>query len=298
MQTLTIFTPTYNRKDLLIRGYEALKKQTNKDFIWMVIDDGSTDGTESLMTELCQRTDSGFEIQYIKKENGGLHTGYNTAIEHAGTELMVCVDSDDYMPENAVESILSFWQKNGSERYAGIVGLDYDLNDNLIGDPLPDQKSINLIDLLVGKYPIVNGDRTNVIRTQLYKEVAPMKNFEGEKNFNPHYMHLEISKKYDFLVLNQNLKYVEYQPGGMSNSMWRQYYNSPNSFAETRKLYLSFENTSFRFRLKHSIHYVSSCILAGKWRDGIAKSPRKGYAMIAYPFGILMSVIVRRKGAK
>ena len=80
--------------------------------------------------------------------------------------------------------------------------------------------------------------------------------------------------------------------------MWRQYYNSPNSFAETRKLYLSFENTSFRFRLKHSIHYVSSCILAGKWRDGIAKSPRKGYAMIAYPFGILMSVIVRRKGAK
>lgn len=297
MQTLTIFTPAYNRKELLVRGYEALKRQTNKDFIWMVIDDGSTDGTEQRMQELCKE-DAGFEIQYIKKENGGLHTGYNTAIEHAQTELMVCVDSDDYMPDHAVEEILDFWKKNGSDAYAGIVGLDYDLNNHLIGDPLPDQKAINLIDLLIGKYPIVNGDRTNVIRTKLYQEVAPMKSFEGEKNFNPHYMHLEISKKYDFLVLNKNLKYVEYQPGGMSNSMWKQYYSSPNSFAETRGLYLSFENTSFQFKLKHSIHYVSSCILAGKWIDGIVKSPRKGYAILAYPLGILMSIVVKIKSKK
>lgn len=112
---------------------------------------------------------------------------------------MVCVDSDDYMPDQAVEKILNFWKENGSDQYAGIIGLDYDLNDHLIGDPLPDQKTINLIDLLVGKYPIVNGDRTNVIRTELYKVVAPMKSFEGEKNFNPHYMHLEISKNMIFL---------------------------------------------------------------------------------------------------
>lgn len=296
MQTLTIFTPTYNRKDLLIRGYEALKKQTNKDFIWMVIDDGSTDGTEKLMKELEQQSDCGFEIWYIKKENGGLHTGYNEAIQHANTELMVCVDSDDYMPENAVETILSFWRENGSKEYAGIVGLDYDLDHHLIGDLLPEQKTVNLIDLLIGKYPIVNGDRTNVVRTEVYKEVAPMKSFPGEKNFNPHYMHLEISKKYDFLVLNQNLKFVEYQPEGMTNSMWKQYYNSPNSFAETRKLYLSFKNTPFKFKIKHSIHYVSSCILAGRWRDGIVRAPRKGYAIVGYPFGILLSLIIRRKG--
>lgn len=296
MQTLTIFTPSYNRKDLLKRGYEALKRQTNKDFLWMVIDDGSTDGTEELMYELRERIDSGFEIQYIKKENGGLHTGYNSAIKYAKTELMVCVDSDDYMPENAVETIVSFWKKNGSKKYAGIVGLDYDLDHHLIGDLLPEQKTVNLIDLLIGKYAIVNGDRTNVVRTEVYKEVAPMKSFPGEKNFNPHYMHLEISKKYDFLVLNQNLKFVEYQPEGMTNSMWKQYYNSPNSFAETRKLYLSFKNTPFKFKLKNSIHYVSSCILAGRWRDGIIKAPRKGYAIVGYPFGILLSLIIRRKG--
>ena len=108
-------------------------------------------------------------------------------------------------------------------------------------------------------------------------------------------MHLEISKKYDFLVLNENLKYVDYQPGGMSNFMLKQYYNSPNSFAETRKLYLSFDNTSFKFKLKHSIHYVSSCILAGRWMDAIKEAPRKGYVVLAFPFGIILSLIIRGK---
>ena len=204
METLTIFTPTYNRAKFLPRAFEALKRQTLKDFLWMIIDDGSTDNTEEVVQDLLKDTEAGFKIEYVKKENGGLHTGYN-------------------------------------------------------------------------------------------KAVAPMKSFEGEKNFNPHYMHLEISKKYDFLVLNENLKYVDYQPGGMSNSMLKQYYNSPNSFAETRKLYLSFDNTSFKFKLKHSIHYVSSCILAGRWMDAIKEAPRKGYVVLAFPFGIILSLIIRGK---
>lgn len=295
MPTLTIFTPAYNREKLLERGYEALKRQTCKDFLWMIVDDGSTDRTEEKVTTWINETKE-FEIRYIKKENGGLHTGYNTAIEHADTELMVCVDSDDYMPDDAVEKILDFWKKEGSTQYAGIVGLDYDLEGKLIGDYLPKQKTVNLIDLLTGKYNLVNGDRTNVIRTELYKKVAPMKSFKGEKNFNPHYMHLQISKEYDFLVLNENLKYVEYQPEGMTKSMWKQYYNSPHSFAETRKLYLSFENTSFKFRFKHAIHYVSSCILAGKFTEGIREIQQKGMVILAVIPGLLLSFIVRKKG--
>jgi len=90
-----------------------------------------------------------------------------------------------------------------------------------------------------------------------------MKSFPGEKNFNPHYMHLQISEEFDFLVLNENLRFVEYQTGGMSDSILKQYKNSPNSFAEIRKLYLSFPNTSCKFKFRHSIHLVSSCFLAG-----------------------------------
>ncbi len=293
MATLTIFTPAYNRADLLPRCYDGMKRQTNKNFIWMIIDDGSTDNTKALVNEWIEN-ETEFVIEYYYKHNGGLHTAYNEAIAHITTDLCVCIDSDDFMPDDAVEKILSFWEENGSSEVAGIVGLDYDLDGNVIGDPLPDQKTVNLIDLLIGKYNIINGDRTNVVRTELYKQVAPMKVFEGEKNFNPHYMHLLISKKYDFLVMNENLRFVEYQAGGMSNNMFRQYRNSPNSFIETRKLYLSFENTGLKFKFKHCIHYVSSCILARR-KNILKNSPSKLLTFIAIPFGVLLYLVILLK---
>ena len=291
---LTVFTPAYNRADLLVRCYESMKRQTEQNFIWMIIDDGSTDHTKEFV-QSWEQEEHQFELQYYYKENGGLHTAYNEAIAHIETPLCVCIDSDDYMPDDAVEKILKFWNENGSERYAGIVGLDYYLDNTVIGDLLPEQKSVNLIDLLVGKYAIVNGDRTNVVRTELYKRYAPMKVFPGEKNFNPHYLHLQISQEYDFLVLNENLRYVEYQPGGMSDSILKQYKNSPNSFLETRKLYLNFEDTSFKFKFRHSMHLVSSCILAGKFADVLKESPCKGITVFAIPFGIILSFYINFK---
>lgn len=290
MVPLMVFTPAYNRAELLERCFESMKRQSSKDFIWMIIDDGSTDNTRQ-MVEGWQRQPLDFVIEYYHKENGGLHTAYNEAIAHIETELCVCIDSDDFMPDDAVEKILSFWAQHGSDKVAGIVGLDFDLEGKCIGDPLPDQKTVNLIDLLVGKYPINNGDRTNVVRTVLYKKYAPMPVFPGEKNFNPHYMHLQISQEYDFLVLNENLRFVEYQPGGMSASILRQYRSSPRSFAETRKLYLSFPDTSVAFRFRHCIHYVSSSIFAGNIHF-LRESPRKLLTLLALPFGAALWVYI------
>lgn len=294
MVPITVFTPVYNRADLLKRCYESMCRQTNKNFIWMIIDDGSTDNTKEVV-DLWMLNNNGFEIQYYYKENGGLHTAYNEAIEHIDTELCVCIDSDDYMPDNAVEIILDFWKKNGSNEYAGIVGLDYTIDNHVIGDLLPDKKSVNLIDLLIGKYHIHNGDRTNVVRTELYKKVAPMISFKGEKNFSPHYMHLQISKKYDFLVLNKNLRYVEYQADGMSNSIFKQYLNSPNSFIETRKLYLSLPGISWKFKLRQSIHLVSSGIIANKMTEVLKYIPSFGMTVLAVPCGLLLSKYIRIK---
>ncbi len=293
MVPLTVFTPAYNRAEFLPRCFESMKRQTNKDFIWMIIDDGSTDNTWDLIRSWeSQMLD--FEIFCYHKENGGLHTAYNEAIAHIETELCVCIDSDDFMPDDAVEKILTFWEKHGSDQVAGIIGLDCDLEGNIIGDPLPAQETVNLIDLLVGRYPIRNGDRTNVIRTELYKRFAPMRVFPGEKNFNPHYMHLQISQEYDFLVLNDNLRFVDYQPGGMSDSMWKQYRSSPRSFAETRKLYLSFPDTGFKFRFRQCIHYVSSSIIAHNGRF-LQESPAKFLTFLAIPFGALLACMTYYK---
>ena len=297
MIDLTVFTPSYNREELLKRLYESLQRQTDKRFIWMVIDDGSTDHTREEVTAWAAENKD-FPVLYYYKENGGLHTAYNEAIAHIETPLCVCIDSDDWMPDDAVEKILKFWKTNGSEEVAGIVGLDCTPDGQVIGDRLPERKTINLIDLLTGKAGIRNGDRTNVVRTELYQRFAPMKVFPGEKNFNPHYMHLQISQEYDFLVLNECLRIVEYQPQGMTNSMLKQYRNSPNSFAEIRKQYLSFPDTSFRFRFRHSVHLASSCILSGRAAGGIKENPHKGTAILAFPFGLLLSLYVRMKAPK
>lgn len=292
MPLLTIFTPAYNREDTLPRLYESLRRQGNKDFCWLIIDDGSADGTGALVKRW-QQTEKDFEITYIYKENGGLHTGYNVAIEHLATPLAVCIDSDDYMPDGAVELIAACWAERGSDRVAGIIGLDADMDGNIIAG-LPEQETVNSIDLLAGKYPIPDGDRKIVMRSALYQSVAPMESFPGEKNFNPHYMHLQIAKQYDLLVLNRVLCTVDYQDDGMSRGIFRQYVNSPRSFAQTRRLYLSFENTSLWFRFKQCVHYVSSSVLAG---DGhfLKKSPRKLLTVLAILPGLALTPYIKHK---
>lgn len=292
MPILTIFTPAYNRAHTLPRTYESMCRQNCKDFIWLIIDDGSTDNTAELVRKW-QSIDNGFEIQYVYKENGGLHTAYNEAIAHLHTELAMCIDSDDWLTDGAIEKVLSKWAADGNETVAGIDSLDCYANGDIIGDLLPNQKTVNLIDLYIGKYHIKNGDRKLIVRSDLYKSVAPMPILNGEKNFNPHYMHLQISMKYDFLVMNEPICVVEYQPDGMSRNIFCQYLNSPNSFARLRMLCMQFKGTSLPFKIKNAIHYDSNCILAGHirniWKESL--SPFLTCSMLLP--GVILSILTR-----
>jgi len=110
MKQLTIFTPTYNRAHTLPRTYDSLRNQNCKEFIWLIVDDGSTDQTAELVRKW-QAENTAFEIRYIYKPNGGMHTAHNTAYENIDTELNVCIDSDDCVAENAVSAILEKWNK-------------------------------------------------------------------------------------------------------------------------------------------------------------------------------------------
>ena len=291
-KALTIFTPTFNRAYCLGNGYEALCRQTSKDFVWIIVDDGSTDNTRELV-EKWKKECKEFEIQYIYKENGGLYTGYNVAIALANTELCVCVDSDDYLTDDAVEKILNKWNREGSDKYAGIVGLDCTKEGEVLGDLFPAQKSINLIDVLFKKYTFKNADRKNVVRTELYKKYAPMEEIPGEKDFNPHYLHIKISQEYDFLVLNEKLCVVEYQAGGMSDTIIKQYLRSPKSFRKMRLLDMSLEGIPLIHLFKTNIHYVSSCLLSRE--PCISVSPHKMVTLLMWPFGVLLTMYIKLK---
>ena len=123
MNLITVFTPTYNRAYCLHKCYESMQRQSCKAFDWLIIDDGSTDDTKELVEKwIEQKTE--FNIRYIYKENGGMHTAYNTAYANIDTELSMNVDSDDYLTDTAIEDILSFWIKNKRENIGAIYALD------------------------------------------------------------------------------------------------------------------------------------------------------------------------------
>lgn len=286
--TLTIFTPAYNRAYTIGRTYDSLCRQTCKDFEWLVIDDGSTDNTDKLVCGW-QQVDNGFPIKYIWKENGGLHTGYNKAIELIDTELCVCIDSDDYMPDDAVEKILKCWNEKSSEDVAGIIGLDCLPNSTPIGGPFPQIEKCHSYELDF-KYDH-NTDVKYVTRTELLKEVAPQPTYYGEKNFNPHYMFIQIDLKYKWVILNENLCFVDYQPDGMANNIFKQYLNSPNSFAAQRLLNLKIP-APLSFYLKQSVHLCSSAILSGNY-FWIKRSSRPLLTILSLPFGFIFSLYVR-----
>jgi glycosyltransferase involved in cell wall biosynthesis len=290
---ITVFTPSYNRAYILGKCYESLNAQTCKDFVWLIIDDGSTDDTRELVHNWMQR-DNGYEIRYVYKENGGLHTGYNKAIEVMDTELSICIDSDDSMPADAIERILQLWREREDPDVAGIVGLDYDEQGNLIGKLLPECDSLNAASLLC--VPGM-GDKKYVMRNDLWRAVGQMPVYPGEKNFNPHYFVIKLSEKYRFMPANQCFCIVDYQPDGMSANIWNQYYNSPQSFAELRRAILQVPGMAFSYRLKTAAHYVSSCIL-GKQKGFVRRSPAKLLTVLSIPAGLGITWLVNRKRTK
>ena len=258
---LTVFTPTYNRAHTLGRLYESLCAQTCRDFEWLVVDDGSTDGTRALVEGFA--AEGQIPVRYVYKENGGLYTGYNTAYAVIDTELNVCIDSDDAMPSDAVEIILRTWRERGSDRYAGVIGLDvYMDSGEPIGGPFPDDlEECYLLDLFTKR--IHRGDTKQAMRTDLMKQVAPMIGFPGEKNFNPIYMLLQVCDDFPLLVVNRALCIVEYQQeDSMSRHIFRQYIDSPRSFAKLRRLEMHLKHSTPLNRLRSMLHYAVDCIIA------------------------------------
>lgn len=289
-KTLTIFTPAYNRAHTLHRCYESLRKQSCKDFVWLIIDDGSTDNTADLVKKWQNETND-FEIKYIYKSNGGMHTAHNTAYENIDTELNVCIDSDDCMADDAVKKIIDFWKGHGSDNYAGIVGLDADFNNGIIGEKFDASlKSTTLS----GYYRNGGkGDKKLVYRTDVINKYPPYPVFEGEKYVSLGYKYLLCDQDYELLVLNEILCNVEYQEDGSSMNMYKQYLRNPKGFAFMRKVDMLY-NKTFKENVKTCIHYVSSSIISHN-SNFIKESPKKVLTILAIPFGIVLTVYIKIK---
>lgn len=290
---LTVFTPAYNRAHTLPRTYQSMCRQNVKDFIWLIVDDGSTDNTATLVNEWITR-DNGFEIRYVYKENGGMHTAHNTAYENIDTKLNVCIDSDDCLAEDAVENILKKWSEVETLGYAGMIGIDSDLDGNLIGTGFPDGMNDTTV---IGYYTNGgSGDKKLIYRTDIINKYPPYPVFEGEKYVSLSYKYRLIDQDYKMAVLPEVLCNVEYQPDGSTNSMFRQYLENPKGFAFWRKICLQYPTSTKRMFID-CIHYVSSSLIA-KNRNYISESPKKALTVLATPFGCILTYYIRKKAKK
>ena len=286
-KTLTIFTPAYNRAYTLHLGYEALLRQTCQDFEWLIIDDGSTDNTREMVAGWIK--ENKIPIRYHYQENQGMHGAHNTAYRLITTELNTCIDSDDYMPDDAVEKIVTFWKKYGSNEVAGIIGLDADFQGNIIGTTfIEEQTTLGGFYAQGGK-----GDKKMIYRTEIINKYPEYPLFKGEKYVSLGYKYELIDQDYSLLTLNEVLVKVEYRPDGSSMNMFRQYIKNPQGFAFIRKSSMQLAPTAKR-RFMEAIHYVSSSLIL-KNKRFLQESPKKFLTLCAIPLGIALYLFIRFK---
>ncbi len=290
MATLTIFTPAYNRAHTIGRTYESLCRQTCKDFEWLIIDDGSQDNTRELVEGWI--AESIIPIRYIYQQNQGMHGAHNTAYRNITTELNTCIDSDDYMPDDAVEKIITFWKAHGSDRYAGLVGLDIDdQHKQIIGKAFPE----GLTETTLSGYYAAggSGDKKLVYRTEVINSYPEYPIFEGERYVGLAYKYMLIDHDYKLLTTNDPLVVVDYQCDGSSASMYRQYWNNPKGFAFYRKTEIVCAPTLKR-KFISCIHYVASSFIC-KNKRFIIESPRPFLTAIAIPLGYIWYLYIKFK---
>ena len=298
MPLLTVFTPAYNRAHTIGRTYESLCRQTCKDFCWLIIDDGSTDNTRELVASWlgCKPTERmegesghGFRITYIWQANQGMHGAHNTAYRNITTELNTCIDSDDWMPDNAVERIVDFWSAHGSNRYAGLVGLDQTADGKVIGTAF----ELSEVDMTSYYDHGGQGDKKLVYRTEVINQYPEYPLFEGERYVSLATKYFMIDQEYPLLTLNVPLVTVEYQQDGSSLNMWRQYWRNPQGFIYDRKLVLS-HKPPLKKRFKYCAHYISSKLIARQY-DIISDSPCRISTLLMLPFGLALYLLIRYK---
>lgn len=285
---LTVFTPAYNRAHTLARTYESLCRQTSKDFEWLIIDDGSKDNTEDIVEGWI--SENKIPIRYIRQENQGMHGAHNTAYRNIETELNVCIDSDDAMPDDAVEKIVAFWKshKEDREKFAGFVGLDKDLTTGqIIGTEFDREKTT-----LQGFYERGGkGDKKLVYRTDVINRYPEYPLFEGERYVGLAYKYMLIDQDYELLTINEPLVLVEYQQDGSSMNMYRQYWCNPRGFAFFRQTEMQCTK-SLKRRFIICAHYVSSSVISRN-RHFLKESPQKLMTFLSIPAGLMLYCLIK-----
>lgn len=283
---ITIFTPTYNRADTLKRVYDSLKKQNCDTFEWVIVDDGSTDQTKKYVNQWIE--EKKVRIKYYYQENSGKMQAHNKGVELADYELFCCVDSDDYLTNEAIRKILSCWKKiSNNNDIIGLLNCKVDSKGNritqgnikkLIG------KKCTLLDAY-RKYGII-GDTMLIYKTEVIKRHNFPK-IANEKFVPEAYLYDQLDQEGKLYIQGKMLYACEYLPDGYTASMRKVNFNNPRGYEAYILQRLQLDHL-LKYKIEDTIKYVAIEKVREKSKSQIIKeSPYQFVSMIFYPLGVL-----------
>ena len=291
MKELTVLTPTHNRAKLLNKCYETLCKQTNKEFIWLIIDDGSIDDTEKVVAKWM--TENKIEIKYYKKSNGGKHRAVNYGATFVDTKLTIILDSDDYLITTAIQDIYNLYNLSKNEKnICGFTFLKKYPDESLMGDRFPNNGRYNFIKWRVNG--VVTGDQCDVVYSKYLKEY-PFSEYDGEKYIGESTLWIKLGQKYDMICENKAIYVAEYLEGGLTKNGRIVRLKSPNGGMEYANLCL-IKRSSIKRKIKYAPIYVAYGLLSKKGILEIIKEANtKINVLLAFPVGIYLRKKWRRE---
>ena len=277
---ITVFTPTYNRAGNLSKLYESLLAQKNKDFEWLIVDDGSTDGTKEVVEEFIG--EKKVDIRYIYKENGGKHTALNIGMHSAKREYFVCIDSDDYLEEDAIDSIIECVNRI---RPDGIIAYKRELGkDGIIGDEFPKGMTYSTLFDLTSYYSC-NGDKTLIHRTELLEPIY-IPEPKCVKFFPEAYVFDRFDEKHRSFLLRKSICVCEYLDDGYSSNYRKLLINNAVSFKWSNGERIDMP-CKFKQRFISAFRYDAYSMLA-RSKEGKYRGKHKAMLVIAFPVGLII----------
>lgn len=288
-KVITIFTPTYNRANCLHRLYDSLCKQTfpNHNFEWLIVDDGSSDNTKEIVQTWVD--ENKIPIVYHKQKNGGKHRAINKGLDIARGELFFIVDSDDYLPENSLETIIKYYLPiRESQEIIGVVGLMGTPQGNVIGGKtFPNTLDSNLIERR-SKYG-VTADMAKVIKTEKFKEFY-FPDVPNEKFVAESIVWNRMAIKYKFRYFNEIIYIGEYIEGGLSNNSIRNRRKNPIYATTLYRELVKNPHSNLKLKIKSTINYWRFALCNKKIFFNSIHLLINPFYLFTFPIGIVFNI--------
>lgn len=297
---IIVLTPTYNRPDNIKQLYKTLQQQSRKDFLWLIVNDGSKEDYVPVVEEIKKEAD--FDVEYLLKENGGKSSAVNYAFDHISDKdsFVAIIDDDEQLLPDATEK-LSRYAEEYKDSTIGVIHFYRELvnthkglsNGKIIARPVFDRDYTMTFQAFKGKKYFADGYIGYFLK-KVGDARFPL--FKNEKYVGPTVLVMLVTMKYDMLWSHEVLGRTDYLEGGLSKLGRPLRMKSPLGMA-TRSLLMQTKESGWKLRLIQSIAYYAYLHLAGLKAVGIEieKTYHPMCPLLAKPWGQMLCAYWKHK---